>query len=114
MIYLPIIMTSHIYLRLKGSDFYNMIEIIQFVLVSLLIGVLLSIPGVLFGYWLKKRNIAPNRWLLTIIFCVVLVFAKRIWLPNLSYYWFSLILIAGSALGLYRMDIYWASKKSKE
>jgi hypothetical protein len=91
-----------------------MIEKIHFVLVTLLVGVLLSVPGVLFGSWLKKKNIAPNRWLLTIIFCMVLVFAKRIWLPNLSYYWFSLILIVGSTVGLYRMDIYWAFKKSAD
>ena len=92
-----------------------MIETIQFVLSSLVIGVLFSIPGILFGYWLKKKNIAPNRWLLTIVFCVILVFVKRIWLPDLSFYWFGLLLIAGSTFGLYRMDFYWAtSKKSKD
>lgn len=92
-----------------------MIEGILFVLSSLVIGTLFSIPGILFGYWLKRKNIAPNRWLLTIVFCVILVFVKRIWLPNLSFYWFGLILVAGSTLGLYRMDIYWAaSRKPKE
>lgn len=92
-----------------------MIEKILFVLSSLVIGIFFSVPGILFGYWLKRKNIAPNRWLLTIVFCVILAFVIRIWLPGLSYFWFGLILVAGSTLGLYRMDIYWAaSRKSKE
>jgi uncharacterized membrane protein len=91
-----------------------MIQTIQFILTSVGIGMLFSIPGILLGYYLKKNNIAPNRSWLTIILCIISTFAKRIWLPDLSYYWFALFLLLGSTLGIYRMDIHWAitSKKS--
>ena len=92
-----------------------MIELLQFTLITLTIAMLFSVPGILLGYWLKKKQLAPNRSLLTIIFCVVLVFVQRIWLPNLPFYWLALVLLVGSTLGVYRMDLYWAtSKKSRE
>jgi glucan phosphoethanolaminetransferase (alkaline phosphatase superfamily) len=90
-----------------------MIQTTQFILTSLGIGMLFSVPGILLGYWLKKKNIAPNRSLLTIIFCVVLTFVKRIWIPDLALHWFALVLLTGSTLGVYRMDFYWAASPKK-
>jgi hypothetical protein len=90
-----------------------MIQTIQFTLISLGIGISFSVPGILLGYWLKKNHIAPNRSWLSIIYCVVLVFIKHIWLPDLSFHWLALILLAGSTLGIYRMDIYWAITSKK-
>ena len=88
-------------------------ETIKFALTSLVIGLLFSIPGVTLGYWLKTKNMAPNRSLLTVIFCVVLTFAKRIWVPDLPFHWFALVLLLGSTLGIYRMDLYWATTSKK-
>lgn len=94
-----------------------MMEAIQFILISLGIGILFSIPGILLGYWLKKKNIAPNRSWSSIIHCLILTFVTRIWLPDAPFFWFAFFLLAGSTLGVYRMDIYWAkrsrSKKSR-
>ena len=90
-----------------------MIETVQFTLTTMGIGILFSIPGILLGYWLKKTNRAPNRSWLTIIFCIVLTFIKRIWLTDSSYYGLALILLAGSTLGVYQMDIYWATSSKK-
>lgn len=88
----------------------TLLQIINITITSFGIGILFSIPGVLLGYWLKNKNLAPNRSLLTIIFCVVLTFIKRIWMPDLAIHWFALILLTGSTLGVYRMDMYWAKK----
>jgi hypothetical protein len=85
-------------------------ETAQFILTSLGIGILFSLPSIILGYWLKKKNIAPNRSLLTIIFCIVLTFVKRILTPDLAFHWFALILLIGSTLGVYRMDFYWAGE----
>jgi hypothetical protein len=106
----------HMHLQLQGKRILIMIQIIQFTFTSLGIGLLISVPGILLGYWLKKKNIAPNRSLLTIIFCVVLTFVKRIWISDLALHWFALVLLTGSTLGVYQMDIYWAasSKKNSE
>ena len=92
-----------------------MIDLTWFVVITLVIGLLYSVPGVLLGYWLEKKYVAPNRSFISISFCVVLVFIQRIWLPNVSFHWLALVLLTGSTLGVYRMDIYWAiSKKSRD
>ena len=88
-------------------------ETIMFALTSIAIGLLFSIPGVTLGYWLKKKNLGTNRSLLTIIFCVTLTFAKRIWVPDLPFHWFVLVLFLSSTLGIYRMDMYWATTSKK-
>lgn len=90
-----------------------MIQMIQFALISIGIGTLFSVPGILLGYYLKKKHIAPNRSWLSIIYCVILTFVKRIWLPNAPFGWFVFFLIAGSTLAVYRMDMYRASKNAK-
>jgi hypothetical protein len=91
-----------------------MANTITFGLISLGIGILFSIPALVLGHWLKKVHDIPNRFLLSLLFCVVLVFVKRIWLPDLSYYWLALIIVAGSTVGVYRMDIYWAITQPKQ
>ena len=85
-----------------------MVDMLLFGLISLGLGLLFSIPSVVLGFWLERSNIAPNRFWLSLLFCIVLVFVKRIWFPDLSYYWLALIVIMGSTIGVYRMDIYWA------
>jgi len=89
-----------------------MIREIFFVLTSLGIGILYSIPALILGYWLKKHG-KPNRYLLSLLFCIFLTFVKRIWLSDLSYYWLALITVTGSTIGVYRMDIYWTIFKKK-
>jgi hypothetical protein len=65
-----------------------MVQLILFVLTSIGIGLLFSILGILLGFWLEKNHKAPNRYWLTIILCLVSTFVKRIWLPDLSFFWF--------------------------
>jgi hypothetical protein len=87
--------------------------IVSFILVSLGLGILFAIPGILFGFWLRKLDIAPNRYYLVIPFSVFFVFIKRIWFSELSIAWFALILITATTLGIYRMDLYWATRQGK-
>ena len=82
-----------------------------FVLTTIIIGISFALPGIILGYWLKRTGKAPNRGWLSLIFCLILVFVKRIWFPELSYLLLGVILILGSTIGVYRMDIYWASGK---
>ena len=89
-----------------------MADIIASSLISIGVGVLLALPALALGYWLQKTGRAPNRSWFSLFFCLVFAFIKQIWLPGLSYSWLALILIAGSTLGVYRMDIYWASKNA--
>ena len=89
-----------------------MFNIIESLLVSVGVGTVLSIPALILGYWLKKTGKAPNRSRLSLLLCIVLTFIKEIWMPGLSYGWFAFLLISGSTLGIYRMDWYWASKKT--
>jgi len=88
-----------------------MINAMIFGLISIGIGTLFAIPAIALGYWLHKSHIAPNRFGLSLLFCVVMVFIKRIWFPSLPYGLLGLIAILGSTLGVYRMDIYWAIKR---
>jgi hypothetical protein len=91
-----------------------MSNILIFGITTIIIGGLFAIPGIILGYELEKSHKAPNRGWLSLIFCMVLVFIKRIWFPDLSYYLLAIILILGSTLGVYRMDIYWAINRAKK
>ena len=88
----------------------TMIDVIASILTSIILGFVFAIPSIFLGYWLQKIGKAPNRAWLSIFFCIVLSFIKQIWLSELSWGWFALLVIAGSTLGIYRMDFYWASK----
>jgi hypothetical protein len=90
-----------------------MINILIFGFISIGIGVLFAIPGIILGCWLEKSNLAPNRCWLSLIFCVVLVLIKRIWFPDLSYFILGVLIILGSTVGVYRMDIYWSMVQKK-
>lgn len=92
-----------------------MLQIIAEILVTIGIGLLYSIPSILLGFWLEKKQIAPNRYLLSIILCVVLCLALRFFASaELLTDWVALLFITGSTVGIYRMDIYWAIKKDSE
>ena len=73
-----------------------------------------SIPGIAFGSYLEKRQIASNRVRDVVLFSVFFVFVKRIWYPQVPYFWLAIILILGTTAGLYKMEIYWAMKKNKD
>lgn len=88
-----------------------MYNIIIFSLVSIGIGILFALPGISLGIILKKYQIAPNRLWGVLMLSIIFVFIKRIWFTDLSYNWFSFILILGTTVGVYRMDIYWALNK---
>lgn len=88
-----------------------MLEIIQFTLVTIGIAAIFSVPGILLGYWLNKKGIAPNRSLLSILYCLCLTFVQRIWLPAAPFWGLAFFLLAGSTLGVYRMDFYWNSSQ---
>jgi len=91
-----------------------MIRLIELVITSLGLGLLLSIPGLILGYLLEKSKALPNRYCLTFIFCAVLVLIKHLWFSEISNILFGIIVIIGSTLGVYRMDIYWAFMKMKD
>ena len=90
-----------------------MVSTIIFGLTSLGLGIFFAIPAIVLGFWLERVHSMTNRFWLSMLFSIVLVFVKQIWLPELSYYWLALIVIAGSTVGVYRMDIYWAVNQSR-
>lgn len=91
-----------------------MIDFLVFGITSLGLGVLLSIPGLILGYLLEKSQVSPNRYWLSLIFCTALVLLRRVWFPEISNVLLGIIVIIGSTLGVYRMDIYWAFMKLKD
>lgn len=92
-----------------------MLQTIEDVLITIGIGLLYSIPSILLGFWLEKKQIAPNRYLLSIIMCVILCLALRFFdSADLLTVWVALLFITGSTVGIYRMDIYWAIKRKSE
>ena len=90
-----------------------MINTIISILTSIGIGTLFAIPGIILGYWLKKAGIAPNHSWLSLLVCVALALIRQFWVPSLTYGGLALISIAGSILGVYRMDIYQAATQEK-
>ena len=82
-----------------------------FILNSIGIGLLFSIPGIIIGFWLEKNKCAPNRYRLSILFCIVIVGIQRLQFPSLPFHWLALILLIGSTIGVYRRDIFWAMNK---
>jgi hypothetical protein len=90
-----------------------MLHIIESGLVSVVLGALFAIPGIILGFWLKRTQLAPNRSWLSLTLCIVLAVIQQFWLPNLTYFWLALISVVGSTLGVYRMDIYWAINQTK-
>mgnify|MGYP006971722053 CR=1 FL=1 len=87
-----------------------MLDILIFIFISIGIGVLFALPGFAFGLLLEKYKIASNRVSEVLAFSVFFVFIKRIWYPNMPYIWLAGILMLGTTVGLYNMEIYWAMK----
>jgi hypothetical protein len=87
-----------------------MAEIIVSILISIGIGFLLAIPALTLGYWLGKTGKAPNRSLASLFFCLVMSLVNQFLFTGAPFKWFALLTIAGSTLGVYRMDLYWTSK----
>jgi hypothetical protein len=91
-----------------------MTEKILSILISIGVGFLLAIPALILGYWLGKTGKAPNRSWASLFFCVVMSLVNQFLFPGTPFRWFALIAIAGSTLGVYRMDMYWASKDASK
>ena len=90
-----------------------MTNLLMFIIVSVLIGILFAIPGMVLGFWLEKSHKAPNRSFSSLFVCISAVFILRILTPDLSYLPVGIILILASTLGVYNMDIYDAWNKNK-
>jgi hypothetical protein len=87
-----------------------MTEIVVSIIVSVGIGFLLSIPALILGFWLGKTGKVPNRSLASLFFCVAMSLVNQFLFTGVPFKWLALIAIAGSTLGVYRMDMYWVSK----
>jgi hypothetical protein len=87
-------------------------DLLRLTILALGGGFLLAMPGIIIGYCLQKKRKLANRAGFSLFFCIVLVLIREIWLPNLSFSWLALISIAGSTLGVYRMDIYWMFRQT--
>ena len=90
-----------------------MLDILVFVITSIGIGILFAIPGFVFGSFLEKHEIATNRAIDVLIFSLFFVFVKRIWYEDIPYSWLAIILILGTTVGVYSMEIYWSIKKDR-
>ncbi len=69
------------------------------------VAALCSLPSVALGYWLKKTNRAPNRWIASVLMGICVVLLKLLWLPALPYEWFAVLVLVASTLGVYRTDM---------
>ena len=90
-----------------------MLETLTFIFTSLLIGVLLALPGIAFGAYLEKKGIASNHIREVLALSIISVFIKRIWYLDAPYTWFTVMLILATTTGLYRIELYWAMKANK-
>ena len=91
-----------------------MTEIIVSILISIGVATFLAIPALTLGYWLGKTGKAPNRSLASLLFCIVMSLVNQFLFTGAPFRWFALIAVAGSTLGVYRMDMYWASKDANK
>ena len=89
-------------------------ETIVSILISISVGILLAIPALILGYWLGKTGKAPNRSLASLFFCIAMSLVNQFLFTGTPFKWLALIAIAGSTLGVYRMDMYWASKDASK
>ena len=67
-----------------------MTNLLIFIIVTALIGILFAIPGIVLGFWLEKSHKAPNRSLSSLSVCISAVFILRILAPDLSYFPFGI------------------------
>jgi len=88
-----------------------MFDILILIFTSVGIGILFAVPGIAFGSFLEKHQIASNRPRVALMFSIFFVFFKRIWYPQIPYALLAVGIILGTTTGLYRMEIYWAMKK---
>ncbi len=70
------------------------------------ISIILSIPSVLLGYFLKKEFQIPNRFWLSILITFGFNIYCEVYLHELSLFWRSLISIIGSTVGVYRLEFF--------
>ncbi len=83
---------------------------ILFMLTSIGIGILFAIPGIAFGSFLEKHQIASNRIRDVLATSVFFVLFRQVWYPQIPYIWLALAIILGTTMGLYRVEIFWAMK----
>ena len=84
------------------------------ILSSVAMGILFALPGIYFGSYLEKKKIATNRPLTVLAFSVFFVFFRQIWYPQLPYIVLAVIIILGTTMGLYKMEIWWAMKDNRD
>jgi hypothetical protein len=103
--------TSHPSLVSKEK---SMLEfIVRFFVVPLIMGILLSVPGVLFERWLVTRGIVRDntRSVFVVVFCTVYI--KQIWFETISWWYFIPFILLSVTLGVNRADLWTTSKKGK-
>ncbi len=85
-------------------------------LVTAGVAALCSLPSIALGYWLKRTNRAPNRWIASLLMGICAVLLKLLWLPALPYEWFTVLVLVATTLGVYRTDMTWPLRRrpSKE
>ena len=81
-------------------------------LISIGTGVLLAVPALFLGYWLKKTGKTPNHSLISLLSCIIFSVIRQIWFPDLSFGWHALFTITGSTVGVYRIYVYRAMMKA--
>ncbi len=93
-----------------------------FVITTLVLGALCSIPGILLGRVLAAKGIATDQSVLVVISSIIGLFLSRLILPNVPVGYIAAFFIILIPIGVYRHDLWttfregrwWWSKKSTE
>jgi hypothetical protein len=90
-----------------------MTDIATFVLSSLILGLVSSIPGLILSEILRQRRVVQNRSLGLVIASVLCVFGWRLAFPTVPLACLTIVTMVLAPVAMYRHDIwtYWTSGK---
>jgi len=83
------------------------------ILNTLAIGLIFTIPGVLFERWLVTNGVVRDRTRDMIIVVFSIVFIRQMWYPSLSWWYFALFLLLGMTLGVNRADLWTTMRRGR-
>lgn len=88
-------------------------DVIKLSIIILFTGIISSIPGLLFGFWLAKNGFARQSIIPTFVVAICLALVKQIWYGNLSWWYFGILTLLATTIGINRADLWLTFKKGR-
>lgn len=82
--------------------------------VSVVVGMLISIPAMAVGFWLQGTAKGPNRFRASMLTCILLVLLWQVLAKGLPFCLLPVIAVLVSTLGVYRTEIYRAAQRAQQ